>query len=72
MDAPSPDPAPELNDADADALVRLLLESTGEGIYGIDLEGRCTFANPACVRLLGFDSADELVGQNMHDLVHHT
>jgi PAS domain S-box-containing protein len=72
MDAPSHDPAPELNDADTDALVRLLLESTGEGIYGIDLEGRCTFANPACVRLLGFDSADELVGQNMHDLVHHT
>ena len=70
MDASSHDPATELDDADA--LVRLLLESTGEGIYGIDMEGRCTFANPACVRLLGFDSADELLGQNMHDLVHHT
>ncbi len=57
---------------DDDTLVRLLLESTGEGIYGIDLEGRCTFANPACVRLLGFDSADELLGEVMHDLVHHT
>ena len=67
----SPNPASE-PDADADALVRLLLESTGEGIYGIDMEGRCTFANPACARLLGFDSADELMGQNMHDLVHHT
>ena len=56
----------------SDELVRLLLESTGEGIYGIDLEGRCTFANPACVRLLGFESDEELLGENMHDLVHHT
>ena len=30
-------------------LLRLLLDSTAEGIYGIDLEGRCTFANKACV-----------------------
>jgi PAS domain S-box-containing protein len=53
-------------------LVRLLLNSTGEGIYGIDLEGRCTFANPACLKLLGFQSDDQLVGHNMHRLVHHT
>ena len=53
-------------------LVRLFLDSTGEGIYGVDLEGNCTFANPACVRLLGFDDASELVGQHMHTLVHHT
>ena len=30
-----------------DELVRLLLKSTGEGIYGVDLDGNCTFANPA-------------------------
>jgi PAS domain S-box-containing protein len=57
---------------EADELVRLLLESTGEGIYGIDLAGNCTFANPACVRLLGFEDASELLGQHMHNLVHHT
>jgi PAS domain S-box-containing protein len=57
---------------DSDALARLLLESTAEGIYGIDLEGQCTFANPACVRLLGYDSDADLLGHNMHDLVHHT
>ena len=51
---------------------RLLLNSTGEGIYGVDLDGRCTFANPACVRLLGFESDAELLGRNMHELVHHT
>ena len=72
MDASSRDTSPDLKGDDPDALVHLLLESTGEGIYGIDMEGRCTFANPACVRLLGFDSADELLGQIMHDLVHHT
>ncbi len=52
-------------------LARLLLASTGEGIYGIDLKGECTFANPACVRLLGFESDAELLGQHMHNLVHH-
>ena len=59
-------------EADADSLVRLLLESTAEGIYGIDMEGCCTFANPACVRLLGYESDADLLGLNMHDLVHHT
>ena len=52
--------------------VRLLLESTGEGIYGIDLDGRCTFCNPACVHLLGYAAADDLLGKEMHPLVHHT
>lgn len=53
-------------------LIRLLMDSTGEGIYGIDLQGNCTFANPACVKLLGYDSDADLIGQNMHNLVHHT
>jgi PAS domain S-box-containing protein len=52
--------------------VRLLLDSTGEGIYGVDLDGNCTFANPACARILGFDSTDDLMGKQMHELVHHT
>jgi len=53
-------------------LAELLLNSTGEGIYGVDLAGNCTFANPACLRLLGFDSDSDLLGRNMHELVHHT
>ena len=65
--------APAANSAaDSNDLVRLLLNSTGEGIYGIDLDGCCTFANPSCARLLGFDSPDDLLGKHMHDLVHHT
>lgn len=51
--------------------VRLLLDSTREGILGIDLEGRCTFCNPAALALLGYGSADELLGQPLHERVHH-
>ena len=51
--------------------VRLLLESTGEGIYGIDLDGICTFCNPACVHLLGYELSSDLLGKNMHALIHH-
>jgi PAS domain S-box-containing protein len=50
---------------------RLLLDSTAEAIYGIDLEGRCTFCNPACLRALGYEHIDEMLGKNMHDLMHH-
>ncbi len=48
----------------------LLLESTGEGIYGIDRRGRCTFINSAASRMLGY-LPDELLGKDMHDLIHH-
>ncbi|WP_231374724.1 MULTISPECIES: PAS domain-containing sensor histidine kinase [unclassified Polaromonas] len=48
-----------------------LLESTGEGIYGIDLDGRCTFINRAGAELLGYAPA-ELLGRNMHAVAHHS
>ena len=51
---------------------RLLIESTAEAIYGLDLEGNCTFCNPACLEMLGYACADELLGKNMHQLMHHT
>jgi DNA-binding response OmpR family regulator len=41
---------------------KLILDSAGEGIYGIDLEGRTTFVNPAAARLLGWEG-EELIGQ---------
>ncbi|MDB5872292.1 MAG: two component transcriptional regulator, sensor histidine kinase [Ramlibacter sp.] len=49
----------------------LLLESTGEGIFGIDLGGHCVFINRAGARMLGFEPADVL-GRNMHELTHHS
>src|SRR5262249_16434984 len=50
---------------------RLLLESSGDGIYGIDVLGRCTFINRAGADLLGW-SPEALLGRNMHDLSHHS
>lgn len=52
--------------------IRLLVESTAEGIYAVDTEDKCTFCNPAGVRLLGFQSAGEILGKTMHDLMHHS
>ena len=52
--------------------VRLLLDSTAEAIYGIDVQGNCTFCNAASVRLLGYDNPSDLFGKQMHRLMHHT
>jgi PAS domain S-box-containing protein len=49
----------------------LLLESTGEGIFGIDMDGRCTFINRAGAELLGYEP-HEVLGTNMHELAHHS
>lgn len=49
---------------------QLILESTGEGIYGIDTNGRCTFMNQAAANMLGYTPM-ECIGQNMHELIHH-
>lgn len=54
------------------AQTKLLLNSAAEGIYGLDLEGNCTFCNPACLRLLGYDNEIELMGKNLHEMIHHT
>ena len=50
--------------------LRLLLESTGEGIYGIDLHGQCTFINRAGAEMLGY-RPDELLDRKMHDTIHY-
>ena len=50
--------------------MEMLLESTGQGIYGIDLQGKCTFTNRASCELLGY-RPEEVLGRQMHDLVHH-
>ncbi|HET9449790.1 MAG TPA: ATP-binding protein, partial [Aggregicoccus sp.] len=47
---------------------RLLLDATAEGLYGLDLEGRCTFCNPAGARLLGYASPEALVGAGLERL----
>jgi len=51
--------------------IRLLLSATGEGIFGIDREGRCTFVNRAAAAMLGY-SAAELQHRDLHGLIHHS
>lgn len=52
--------------------INLLLNSAAEGIYGVDVDGNCTFANKSCVNMLGYSSEEEMLGQNIHKLIHHS
>jgi PAS domain S-box-containing protein len=57
---------------ESNELVSLLLNSIPEAVYGIDMQGKCTFCNPSCLKLLGYREAADLLGKDMHTLVHHT
>ena len=59
----------ELQQAYADN--EMILQAAGEGIYGLDCEGKTTFVNPSAAAMLDY-SADELIGKPMHALLHHT
>jgi len=50
---------------------KMILEAAGEGIYGLDCEGNTTFVNLSAAAMLGY-TAEELIGQPMHSLLHHT
>ena len=50
---------------------KLILESAGEGIYGLDLDGKTTFVNPAAAKMLGH-SFEELIGITQHSLIHNS
>lgn len=49
----------------------LILESAGDGIFGIDLEGKITFINNAGAEVLSY-TPDQLTGQDVHDILHHS
>ena len=49
----------------------LILNAVGEGVYGLDLEGRVTFVNPAAADMIGWD-VEALHGLHQHDVLHHT
>jgi two-component system, cell cycle sensor histidine kinase and response regulator CckA len=49
-----------------------LLRSTAEGIYSLDIEGKCVMANPSCAHLLGYDNENELIGKHLHEMIHHS
>jgi PAS domain-containing protein len=65
------------NTADPNAIglkfnYRNILDTITEGIYAIGKNGKCVYANSACWRTLGFNSDSELLGLNMHRLIHHS
>ena len=57
---------------ESEAQIRLLLESTAEAIYGVDEEGKFTFVNPSCLRMLGYEHDEDLLGKHSHSLIHHS
>jgi two-component system, NtrC family, sensor kinase len=57
---------------ESNELVRLVLDSVPEAVYGIDMHGKCTFCNPSCLRLLGYQESADLYGKDMHALIHYS
>lgn len=47
-----------------------ILQSVGDGVYGVDGEGTISFANPAALKLLGYASESELIGRDARTLIH--
>ena len=57
--------------ADAEERSRLLLESAGEGIFGVGQDGLVNFINPAGLDMLGYEP-EEIIGHEIHSLIHHS
>ncbi len=57
--------------AEAEERNRLVLESTSDGIFGVDARGRVMFINRAAAVLVGY-AKEELLGQGIHGLIHHS
>ena len=49
-----------------------LLNSMVECVYGIDTNGNCTFVNQSFLQIMGYQNDDEVLGKNMHELIHHS
>ena len=49
----------------------LILAAAGDGVYGLDTEGRTIFVNPAAARMSGFEP-EEMIGVGQHGLIHHS
>lgn len=49
-----------------------LLNSAAQAIYELNKEGNCIFANEACIQILGYSGINDLLGKNMHSLIHHS
>lgn len=47
-----------------------VLDTASEGIACLDLRGKCVFANASCLKFLGYDRRSDLLGENLHNLIH--
>ncbi|MEI6305784.1 MAG: PAS domain S-box protein, partial [Deltaproteobacteria bacterium] len=57
--------------AENEERLRLIMASSGDAIYGMDMDGLCNFANESCLKMFGYSHIGEMLGKNMHYLVHH-
>ncbi len=55
-----------------EADLALLLDATADGFYAVDTEGRTTRCNASFLRMLGFTSEEEVLGKQLHELIHHS
>jgi len=49
---------------------QLILDSSGEGLCGVDLDGKIVFVNPAALEMLGYEKEQDLIGQTWHEVIH--
>ncbi|MBL4760261.1 MAG: response regulator [Mariprofundaceae bacterium] len=52
--------------------VSLLIDSLAEGLFDMDKEGVCTFINQRALDLLGYQDANQVIGQHIHTFIHHS
>jgi len=50
---------------------QLILDAAGEGVYGLDRDGKVTFSNAAATEILGW-KLEDVIGQRAHDVHHHS
>lgn len=49
-----------------------LLNSMAEGVYGVDTQGICSFVNHSFLKIFGYETEEEVIGQHIHELIHHS
>ena len=64
--------AADLASRNAEAFLRLLIDSTADAIYCIDRDGVVTLCNAAFLNLLGFKSERDVAGVSLHEVIHHS
>lgn len=51
--------------------LRLLLESSADGVYCIDRDGLTTLCNASFLKMLGFAREEDVIGKDLHEIIHH-